>query len=324
VEYLANIAVELERALEQRAVTGASGHLEMRAIAGGDGWIVQDVVCTSGPSDRPFQERHAGTTIAIVVAGSFQYRGSAGRELMTPGSLVLGNTDQAFECGHEHGSGDRCISFWYAPEYFERLRADAGSRTTKKTFRMLRLPPLRETSFVVARACAGLADQGGPSSMSGGLSSDTGGLSWEDLSLRLAVLAVQLDQGLPPGGASAPPSSVSRVTRVVRKIERQPDASLSLGSLAEEAGLSPYHFLRTFERLTGLTPHQYILRTRLREAATRLAIQPARVIDIALDCGFGDVSNFNRSFRAEFGVSPRVFRRQAGGWTRCSGESRPD
>jgi AraC-like DNA-binding protein len=39
----------------------------------------------------------------------------------------------------------------------------------------------------------------------------------------------------------------------------------------------------------------------------------SRVLDIALDCGFGDVSNFNRAFRAEFGVSPRVYRRQAGG-----------
>jgi len=75
--------------------------------------------------------------------------------------------------------------------------------------------------------------------------------------------------------------------------------------------LSPYHFLRTFERLTGVTPHQYILRARLREAALRLA-EPGRVLDIALDCGFGDLSNFNRTFRAEFGVSPRIFRLQSG------------
>jgi AraC-like DNA-binding protein len=106
---------------------------------------------------------------------------------------------------------------------------------------------------------------------------------------------------------------VARVTRTVRTIERHLDAGLALGSLARDAGLSPYHFLRTFERLTGVTPHQYILRARLREAAMRLAAEPARVIDIALDCGFGDVSNFNRAFRTEFGVSPRAYRRQAGG-----------
>ena len=40
----------------------------------------------------------------------------------------------------------------------------------------------------------------------------------------------------------------------------------------------------------------------------RLAEEPARILDIALDCGFGDVSNFNRAFRAEFGVTPRAYR----------------
>jgi AraC family transcriptional regulator len=77
--------------------------------------------------------------------------------------------------------------------------------------------------------------------------------------------------------------------------------------------LSPYHFLRTFESLTGVTPHQYVLRTRLREAASRLAAETGRVLDVALDCGFGDVSNFNRAFRAEFGASPRQYRMSARG-----------
>ncbi|HEX6642213.1 MAG TPA: helix-turn-helix domain-containing protein, partial [Thermoanaerobaculia bacterium] len=45
------------------------------------------------------------------------------------------------------------------------------------------------------------------------------------------------------------------------------------------------------------------LRTRLREAAMRLATNDQRVIDVALDCGFGNLSNFNRTFRAEFGVT---------------------
>ena len=94
----------------------------------------------------------------------------------------------------------------------------------------------------------------------------------------------------------------------MRRIERDPDSALTLRSLAREAGLSLFHFLRTFERLTGVTPHQYVLRTRLREAAMRLMAGPAKILDIALDCGFGDVSNFNHAFRAEFGVSPRRYR----------------
>ncbi len=60
----------------------------------------------------------------------------------------------------------------------------------------------------------------------------------------------------------------------------------------------------------GITPHQYVLRARLRDAANRLVGESDKVLDVAFDSGFGDVSNFNRAFRTEFGVSPRGFRQQ--------------
>ena len=67
-------------------------------------------------------------------------------------------------------------------------------------------------------------------------------------------------------------------------------------------------FPAVFQRLTGLTPHQYVRRARLRRAATRLMLDQARVLDIALDSGFGDISNFNHAFREEFAISPVAFR----------------
>lgn len=299
---MAKIAVELEQVVARRAVSGTPGSLTASVLAQGDGWTVEDVVCTSGPHDRPFEERHSRFRIVMVTAGSFQYQSGVGRELMTAGSLLLGNPGQCFECGHEHGTGDRCLSFGYAPDYFERLAADAGARGARPDFHLLRLPPLRALSPLVARACAGL-DQSSLGSVN---------IPWEELSIHLAAQTVQLASGILPSPRCALPSTVARVTRAVRMIEREPNAVLTLGRLAREAGLSPYHFLRTFERLTGVTPHQYVLRARLREAAMRLAAEPARIVDLALDCGFGDVSNFNRAFRAEFGVSPRVYRRQKG------------
>jgi AraC-like DNA-binding protein len=69
-------------------------------------------------------------------------------------------------------------------------------------------------------------------------------------------------------------------------------------------------FSRTFEQVTGVTPHQYLRRMRLRRAAAQLLAERGNVLDIVLDCGFGDVSNFNRAFRGEFGMSPKEFRRQ--------------
>ena len=106
---MAKIADELERALAHRALHGSPGRPAARVLAEGEGWALTDVVCTSGPKDRPFEECHSNFSIVIVAAGTFQYRSQAGRELMTPGSLLLGNAGQSFECGHEHGAGDRCL-----------------------------------------------------------------------------------------------------------------------------------------------------------------------------------------------------------------------
>lgn len=227
-----------------------------------------------------------------MAAGTFQYRSSSGGELMTPGSILLGNAGHSFECGHEHGVGDHCIAFRFTPEYLERIAADAGGVAS---FRTSRLPPLRETARLIARACAGLS--GSPD------------VSWEELSIQLAARAVQVAAGLEPHGNHAPPGALARVTQAVRGMEREVAAELSLADLARQARLSPYHFLRTFQRATGVTPHQFILRRRLREAALRLARERTQVLTVALDCGFRDLSNFNHAFRAEFGVTPRDYRR---------------
>jgi len=64
------------------------------------------------------------------------------------------------------------------------------------------------------------------------------------------------------------------------------------------AGISRYHFLRTFKLVTGVTPHQWLLAERWLAAAR----DP--ITAVALDVGFRNLSNFVRTFRAEFGVSP--------------------
>jgi AraC family transcriptional regulator len=260
-----------------------------RMLAEGDGWSVRDVVCSAGPQDRPFEEQHEVAGIAMVVAGTFHYRSSSGSALMTPGSLLLANSGQLFECGHEHGVGDRCLSFQYEQHVFEDLVGSASS------FRSVHLPPLRAVSPFIARACA--------SAMTVTMAE-----AWKELATEVAGAVIELSSGKDVAPANA--RAIGRVSRIVRTIEHHADEPLDLGTLARATGLSPYHFLRVFQGVTGVTPHQYLLRTRLRRAAVRLAGGPEKIVDIALDCGFGDVSNFNRTFRAEFGVSPRAFRRQ--------------
>src|SRR5262249_30480484 len=278
-------------------MNGGPGRVDAHPIAAGSGWTVADVVCSCGPDDRPYDEQHARVSIAIVTSGTFQYRGSGsnGREVMTPGSVLLGSPGQCFECGHEHGTGDRCLAFQFTPEYFDAITRGLPQRGSLRAFRSLRLPPVRPLAPVIASACAALAG-----------SRD---VPWEELGIHLAVRAVQVDDEVEPDRGAISAAAIARVTRAVRLIETESHGDVTIVRLAREARLSPFHFLRTFESLTGATPHQYVLRTRLRAAATRLTTGDDRVVDVALGTGFNDVSAFNRAFRAEFGVSPRAYRR---------------
>ena len=258
-----------------------------------------DVVCDAGPRDRPFEEQHRWSSIAVVVSGTFQYRSSAGEGLMVPGSLLLGNARDGFVCAHEHGTGDRCVAFGYSPDLLARLGEDLG--VGHRRFGAPRLPPSRVLAPFVAAASTLLAGDRPEA------------LACEAVSLQLAARVMEIDGDLGPRlPRNEPASAVKRVTDIVRLIDREGDASrtLTLRALADAAGLSPYHFLRSFRAITGTTPHQYILRARLRRAAVRLRVEDprTRILDIALDCGFDDLSNFNRAFRAEFEQSPRRYR----------------
>jgi AraC-like DNA-binding protein len=261
------------------------GKIATNVLAGGSGWSVADVVCTFGPQDRSFEEEHTTISITVVLEGSFQYRSPFGSDVLSPGSLLLGNLGQSFECRHEHGTGDRCLAFFYSPEFFERASLAA-------TFPAHRIPAISDLSplIVEARQAIERAEAVTFTELAYGLPT-----------VVLGTLGVR--RQLNPSAADE-----RRVSTVLRFIEGNLSEPLPLERLASIAKMSGFHFLRTFKQVTRVTPHQYILRARLRQAALRLKISSDKVVEIALDNGFGDLSNFNHAFRAEFGVSPTRFR----------------
>src|ERR1700727_3459682 len=120
-----------------------------RTLATGDGWSLHEIVCRAGPSNRPFEERHDGFSVSAVVGGNFTYRSDSGRQLLYPGALLLGNNGSCFECGHQHGIGDRCISLNVHEEQFSEIAAAAAS-TSRFRFSAPSLPPSRNALPVIA------------------------------------------------------------------------------------------------------------------------------------------------------------------------------
>lgn len=85
---------------------------------------------------------------------------------------------------------------------------------------------------------------------------------------------------------------------------------IRLATLADLVKLSPYHFLRTFARDTGLTPHAYQEQVRIAYAMRRLKAG-APAIEIANDAGYADQSHFIRALKRTYGFTPSVIQRAA-------------
>jgi AraC-like DNA-binding protein len=272
--------------------------LAAKLLASGTGWSVSDFVCTSGPRDPCYVEQHRAYSIALVTEGTFQYRTAQGSALMTPGSLLLGNEGACFECGHQHSRGDRCLAFHFAPEIFESVVAGTPG-AGRLALTAPKLPPVPAVLGVLAAAQA-LQGQ-----------SDGDKEEFQELALRLAgaVCTALNDERV---GSRRPPTprDERRVAAALRRIESQQGANLSLDTLAAEAAVSPFHFLRIFEQVVGMTPGQYMLSTRLRHAAVRLRRSDDAIATVALDCGFDDLSTFNRQFRRATGMPPGAYRAQ--------------
>jgi AraC-like DNA-binding protein len=88
---------------------------------------------------------------------------------------------------------------------------------------------------------------------------------------------------------------------------------LDLRRLAREAHVSPRHFSRSFRRVFGETPYQYLLSRRLERARHLLRTTEMPVAEICLEVGFTSVGSFTTTFTRYVGVSPTTFRKAYGG-----------
>jgi AraC family transcriptional regulator len=251
---------------------------------------VLDYRCGASPADQPFTECHQQHSISFVKRGSFGLRYRNRQHELVAGAVMIGHPGDEFCCVHEHHvCGDECLSYQLSPEYGLELGLPEAQ------WRCGALPP------VAALMVLGELGQAAADGRSG-VGIDEAALLFVR---RFAELVCGNDDTAPPT-----PTSHDRCRAVdsAMWIAANAQQEIDLEKAAAQAGLSPFHFLRLFKRTLGLTPHQYLLRCRLRDAAHMLG-DGHDVTDTAYEVGFKDLSNFVRTFHRAAGVSPGQFQR---------------
>jgi AraC family transcriptional regulator len=272
-----------------------SGYHQM---AGSDGFAVHDCVCRHTPRSPPLSGQYGRTRIAVMLAGAFAARTSQGAAVVGPGALLLVNAGSLYEYRHVDEGGDRSIVFEYEPALLAEVARSMGGRAGHpRLFEHAAVAASPASADAVALAREALCT-GQPEAL-------------REAAFAVAAIACAADRT----GAGVPLELSSRQARRVAQALRYIDAhsagDCSLETLAAQARLSSFHFLRLFRALTGQTPRQVVIATRLRAAATALRSTRARIVDVALEVGFGDLSHFTSSFTRAFGTSPRRYRRRA-------------
>lgn len=251
---------------------------------------VVNYACTAEASARPYLEQHAHWSVSYVQSGSFSCQCRGARFELMPGAVLLGRPGDEFTCTHDHhGDGDECLAFFIEPEVADEI---GGAR--QQPWLSIGLPPLPELMALGELARGGARRMAGPRA--------------DEVGLAFAARVVDVMVGKPRPRAMQRPVDRRRAIESARWIELHAHQDIDLQGLATQTGLSVYHYLRVFSAVLGVTPHQYLLRCRLRKAAQLLTEEDRPITEIALDVGFADLSNFVRTFRRAAGVSPRLYR----------------
>ncbi|MBU8900889.1 AraC family transcriptional regulator [Corallococcus sp. M34] len=254
---------------------------------------ISDCRCSAGPDDAPFTEMHRNFSVAYVRRGTFSYQTQGESFELVSGSLLVGSPGDEYRCAHEHTRGDECLSFHLAPTLLDEM----GIRP--EVWQAGGVPPLPEM-MVLGELAQATAEK----------RSDVG---MDEVGMVFASRFAEVTSGRVHKAPSARALDRRRVVEAALWMDTHSHEPIDLETTALEVGLSAFHFLRLFSKVVGVTPHQYLLRSRLRHAARLLADDTRTITDVAFDVGFGDLSNFVRTFHRAAGVSPGRFRQTARG-----------
>jgi len=227
--------------------------------------------------------RHDTYALGLTLHGvqTFRYRGS--ERFSRPGNVIVLHPDEL----HDGAAGDEAGLIYrmiYLPP--EMIAATGASRGA--------LPFVADPVVCDAGLWQALAD------ILADLDGEPGDLQMDDVLMRVAAGLVR-QTGLKQTRSSA--TAEAAVRRARDYLESHATEPVRSETLEAVTGLDRYELARQFRRLTGTSPHRFLVMRRL-DRAKRLIASGNRLADAALDAGFADQAHFTRHFRGAFGMTP--------------------
>lgn len=106
-------------------------------------------------------------------------------------------------------------------------------------------------------------------------------------------------------------STFRSLCRARELLSESTENSLTVKTIAREIAVSPFHFIRQFEAVFGVTPHQFRVRSRLEQARLLLAMGGYSVTEVCMEVGFSSLGSFSDLFTRRLGESPRTYQSRA-------------
>ncbi len=260
----------------------AAGHFQILRTA------VDGIEAVVADSSHTFA-RHSHDTygIGMIERGAQTSASGRGRVEAEAGNTITVNPGEVHD-GVPFGDAPRAWRMLYLrPEIVAAAAQDIFEGSPREEF----YAPVLADGRVGALASAALAAL---------LDAQAAPLGHEER-LLLLLAAVLREQPVSRAGIAA-----SGIHRAREKLDSMPAATITLEDLAEESGLGRFRLVRDFARVTGLTPHAYLLQRRT-ELARRLIATGAPLADAAAQAGFADQSHMTRNFTRRYGYTPGAY-----------------
>lgn len=230
------------------------------------------------------RSRYDSYLLIFIESGTMEILLDSKYQLAQKGDIVL------LDCYNPHAyrTGTGCETTWLhfdgklAKGYYEHLSKEMGNIMTISNF--------REALHILSDLFSSFCKRD--------LKPEA------QMSITIGNLLLTLFNNSSTGAASASDG----IRKVTSYLTQNFSKSISLAEMADMAGLSLYHFTRKYKKETGVTPHQFLLSTRMSAAKYYLSNTSMTIKEIALSCGFEDESTFCYSFRKREGRTPKQFR----------------